>query len=160
IAQLGLLPGRSRDSVSKMMGRHGLGNPTVKARAREALRMGPEQREQFKEFLAGEGRLTPSIEVARQWGVAQKTGTAYRRRLGIQLTWEEARSSERFRREQERRAEEFVAATRARWVLWRQQRMRSWQRLRQNLAERADCPPPRVCQSCGEQWYATREFFH
>lgn len=160
IAQLGLLPGRTKDSVSKMMGRHGLGNPTVKARARQARRLDAAGREQFKQFLLGEGRLVPSIEAARRWGVAQKTVTAYRRRLGIRLSWEEARSSERFRREQRRRAEEFVASTRARWNLWREQRRRTWERLKQNLAARPDCPPARVCQSCGQEWYATREFFH
>ena len=38
IAQMGLLPGRTKDSVSKMMGRHGLGNPAIKERARQACR--------------------------------------------------------------------------------------------------------------------------
>jgi hypothetical protein len=160
IAQLDLLPGRTKDSVSKMMGRHGLGNPTVKARARQACRLDLAQREEFKQFLAGEGRLLPSIEAARRWGVAQKTVTAYRRRLGIRLSWEEARTSERFRRQQRRRAEEFVASTRARWSVWREQRRRTWENLKRGMAARPDCPPPRVCQSCGEQWYATREFYH
>jgi hypothetical protein len=160
IAQLELLPGRTRDSVSKMMGRHGLGNPAVKARARQARRLDAADREEFKQFLVGEGRLLPSIEAARLWGVAQKTVTAYRRRLGIRLSWEEARTSDRFRREQRRRAEEFVASTRARWNLWREQRRKTWENLRQTLAERPDCPPVRVCQCCGEQWYATRAFFH
>jgi len=160
IAQLGLLPGRTKDSVSKMMGRHGLGNPAVRARAQQARRLDAAEREEFKQFLAGEGRLLPSIEASRRWGVAQKTVTAYRRRLGIRLSWEEARTSERFRREQRRRAQEFVASTRARWNLWREQRKRTWENLKRNLADRPDCPPARVCQCCGEQWYATREFFH
>jgi hypothetical protein len=160
IAQLELLPGRTKDSVSKMMGRHGLGNPAIKARARQARRLDAAEREEFRQFLLGEGRLLPSIEAARLWGVAQKTVTAYRRRVGIRLSWEEARTSERFRREQRRRAEEFVASTRARWDLWREQRRRTWETLKQRLAERPDCPPARVCQCCGEQWYATREFFH
>jgi hypothetical protein len=160
IAQLGLLPGRTKDSVSKMMGRHGLGNPTVKARAQQACRLNPEQRDEFKRFLLDEGRLVPSIDIARKWGVAQKTVTAYRRRLGIRLSWEEARSSDRFRREQQRRAEEFVASTRARWSHWREQRKRNWENLKHSLGQRPDCPAPRVCQCCGEQWYATRDFFH
>src|SRR5579862_4300730 len=41
IAQMGLLPGRSKDSISKMMGRHGLGNPVIKERARQAHRFDP-----------------------------------------------------------------------------------------------------------------------
>jgi len=160
IAQMELLPGRSKDSISKMMGRHGLGNPVVKARARAARRLDPEHREEFRQFLLGEGRLLPSVEVARQWGVAQKTVTACRRRWGIRLSWQEARSSEEFRRQQRKRAKAFVEYTRERWEQWRKRKRLVWEKLRQDLGQRADCPPPRVCQACGEQWYATREFFH
>jgi hypothetical protein len=160
ISQMGLLPGRSKDSISKMMGRHGLGNPAVKARARSAQRLDPERRDEFKRFLLDEGRRLPSIEVARRWGIAQKTVTACRRRWGIRLSWREARSSEEFRRQQRRRAKAFVDHTRERWRQWRARRRLAWEKLKQDLAQRRDCPPPRVCQACGEQWYATREFFH
>ncbi|MGA3041737.1 MAG: hypothetical protein ABSF54_13200 [Bryobacteraceae bacterium] len=160
IAQMGLLPGRSKDSISKMMGRHGLGNPAIKERARQAQRFDPARRQEFQRFLLGEGRLLPSVAIARQWGLAQKTVTAYRRRLGIQLSWQEARSSDEFRRQHRKRAAAFVAHTRERWNCWRERRKQAWQRLRQQLAERSAPPPARVCQSCGEPWYATREFFH
>ena len=116
IAQMGLLPGRTKDSVSKMMGRHGLGDPTIKERARHACRFDRRRREEFQRFLVGEGRMLPSMAIARQWGLAQKTVTAYRRRLGIQLSWREARSSEDFRRQQRKRAAAFVAHTRERWA--------------------------------------------
>jgi len=160
IAQMGLLPGRSKDSISKMMGRHGLGNPAVKARARAAQRLDPERREEFKRFLLGEGRLLPSVEVARRWGVAQKTVTASRRRWGIRLSWGEARASEEFRRQQRKRAKAFVEHTRERWRLWRARKRLAWEKARQDLAQRVDGPAPRVCRECAEQWYATREFFH
>jgi hypothetical protein len=160
IAQMGLLPGRTKDSISKMMGRHGLGNPVIKERARQAQRFDPERRAEFQRFLLAEGRLLPSIEIARQWGLAQKTVTAYRRRLGIRLSWREARSSEEFRRQQRKRATAFVAHTRERWRQWRERRRLAWEKLRREMAQRPDCPPARTCQACGEQWYAAREFFH
>ena len=160
IAQMGLLPGRTKDSISKMMGRHGLGDPAIKERARQACRFDPARRDEFQRFLLGDGRLLPSTEIARQWGIAQKTVTAHRRRLGIELTWREARSSEEFRRQQRRRAATFVAHTRERWKLWRERKRLAWEKLRQQLAQSSVCPPARVCQSCGEQWYAAREFFH
>ncbi len=160
IAQMGLLPGRTKDSISKMMGRHGLGNPAIKERARLAQRFDPEHRQEFEHFLLGEGRLLPSMAIAHQWGLAQKTVTAYRRRLGIQLSWEEARSSEDFRRQQSKRAAAFVAHTRERWSHWRERKKIEWEKLRQQLSQRHDCPPARHCQACGEQWYASREFFH
>lgn len=160
IAQMGLLPGRTKDSVSKMMGRHGLGNPAIKERARQACRFDEPRREEFHRFLLGEGRLLPSIAVARQWGLAQKTVTAYRRRLRIQLSWREARSSDEYRRQQRRRAAAFVEHTRERWRHWREHKKLAWEKLRQQMSQRLDGPPARVCQACGEQWYAAREFFH
>jgi len=160
IAQMGLLPGRTKDSISKMMGRHGLGNPAIKERARLAQRFDPERRQEFESFLLGEGRMLPSIAIARKWGLAQKTVTAYRRRLGVKLSWREARSSAEFQRQQQKRAQAFVAHTRERWKQWRERKRVAWERLKQDLAQRPDAPPARVCQTCGEQWYATREFFH
>lgn len=160
IAQMGLLPGRTKDSISKMMGRHDLGDPAIKERARNACRFDASQRDRFQHFLLGEGRLLPSLAIARQWGLAQKTVTAYRRRLGLQLSWREARSSEGFRRQQRRRAAAFVAHTRERWKQWRERKRLHWEKLRQQISQRPDGPPERVCQACGEQWYATREFFH
>jgi DNA-binding CsgD family transcriptional regulator len=160
IAQMGLLPGRTKDSVSKMMGRHGLGNPLIKERARQAQRFDARRREEFQRFLLGEGRLLPSVLVARQWGLAQKTVTAYRRRLGIQLSWREARSSDDFQRQHRKCAADFVAHTRERWRLWRERQKLTWERLRRQLAQLPDCPPVRVCQTCGGEWYAAREFFH
>ena len=160
IAQMGLLPGRTKDSVSKMMGRHGLGNPAIKERARQACRFDPPRRAEFQRFLLGEGRSLPSIVIARKWGLAQKTVTAYRRSLGIQLSWREARSSDEYRRQQNKRAAAFVAHTRERWRQWRERKKAAWEKLRQQLSQRPDCPPARVCQACGEPWYAAREFFH
>jgi hypothetical protein len=160
IAQMSLLPGRTKDSVSKMMGRHGLGNPAIKERARQACRFDPPRRAEFQRFLLGEGRLLPSIVIARQWGLAQKTVTAYRRRLGIELSWREARSSDEYRRQQNKRTAAFVAHTRERWSQWRERKKLAWERLRLQLSQRPDCPPARLCQACGERWYAAREFFH
>ncbi len=160
IAQMGLLPGRTKDSISKMMGRHGLGNPVIKERARQAHRFDPQHRGEFEEFLTGEGRMLPSIAIARQWGLAQKTVTAYRRRLGLELSWWEARSSDEFQQQQKVRATAFIEHTRERWKDWRERKRVNWERLRQEMAGRADHPPARVCQTCGEQWFASREFFH
>ena len=157
---MGLLPGRTKDSVSKMMGRHGLGNPVIKERARQACRFDPDRREEFHRFLLAEGRQLPSIVIARQWGLAQKTVAAYRRRLGMQLSWRDARSSDEYLRQQRKRATAFVEHTRDRWRQWRERRSLSWEKLRDQLSQRADCPPARVCEACGGQWYAAREFFH
>jgi hypothetical protein len=160
IAQMKLLPDRSKDSISKMMGRHGLGNAAVKERSRRARRLDPPERAELRQFLLEEGRLAPSIEVARRWGIAQKTVTAYRRGLGIRLSWEEARASEEFQRQQRKSAASLERHTRERWRQWRERKRHSWEKLREELRRGGHNIPPRICEVCGEQWYATREFYH
>src|SRR5579862_7280423 len=59
IAQMSLLPGHTKDSISKMMGRHGLGNPVIKERARQAHRFAEQHRAEFERFLLDEGRMLP-----------------------------------------------------------------------------------------------------
>ena len=77
IAQLQLIPRRSEYAISKMMARHDLGNPTVKARARAAQRLTPQRRRELERFLHAEGRFYPATQVARQWGLAEKTVNGY-----------------------------------------------------------------------------------
>jgi hypothetical protein len=55
-----------------MMGRHGLGDPAIKERARRASRFYPWRREEFQRFLLGEGRLLPSIVAARRWALRRR----------------------------------------------------------------------------------------
>src|ERR1700730_14614542 len=97
IAQLELILGRSRDAVSKMMFRHGLGDPIVKLRARQAHRLSSEQRQALDKYLSAQGRLEPSKEIAQRWGIAEQTVNSYRRRLHTELSWEEARSSKEYK---------------------------------------------------------------
>jgi len=160
IAQLQLIPGRTTYAISKMMARHGLGNPDVKRRAQNACRLTAEDRRELRHFLLNEGRLIPSVRVAEIWGLAQKTVTAYRRRLGVPLSWEEARSSEEYQLDQRKRSRAFSAQLYTRWAEWRIKRE---ERLRGRKAalQRSLIPPPsRTCCACGEHWFATKEFFY
>lgn len=91
IARQQLLPGRSKYSISKMMGRHGLGNPKKKAQSRHAARLTHNQKARLVNYLLGQGRHMPTIMIARACGLAPKTINAYRRRLGVPLSWHEAR---------------------------------------------------------------------
>lgn len=159
IAQLGLIPDRSRDAVSKMMFRHGLGDPIVKLRARQAHRLSPERRRQLEAFLAGEGRMKSSKEIARTWGIAEQTVNGYRRRLHTQLTWKEARSSEQFEKRQENLARTFSASLRQRWELWRVRREDRLRKLKIEMERSTAQPARRECHVCGEQWFATKDFF-
>jgi len=159
IGQLQLIPGRSREAVSKMMGRHGLGNPDVKFRAQQAERIDQHRREDLRTFLLGDGRLMPSRDVAEQWCLAQKTVSRYRRRLGIALSWQQARSSDEFNRKRQEQAREFTRRTRDRWQIWRESLARRLERLRAEMQLRPAPPPTRVCTMCEKQWFASPEFY-
>jgi len=160
IARLQLIPNRTEYAISKMMGRHGLGNPTVKTRATQARRLSAEQRQAVQRFLRTDGRLMPSRQIAALWGVAQKTVNAYRRRLGIPLSWQQARASQEYRESQQLRARDFIAHTRKRWHAWREERTGALERRKQEFEQRAAPPPTRICAVCGQQWFATKEFYH
>jgi DNA-binding CsgD family transcriptional regulator len=160
IAQLQLIPGRSQYAISKMMGRHGLGDPAVKARAQTAQRLNQEQRRELERFLRHEGRFCSSAQVACQWGLAEQTVNAYRRRLGVPLSWQEARASDEHRRYEEMHRRGFQERLSKRWEEWRNRREQRLRALRARLEGSPDAPARRLCESCGEQWFATRDFFH
>jgi hypothetical protein len=160
IAQLQLIPGRSRYAISKMIGRHGLGDPAVKERARAARRLTEEQRHALEDFLRHEGRLQSCAQVAGQWGLAEQTVNAYRRRLGVALSWQEARSSQEYCRYQKMRRRLFQEALEERWAQWRTQREQRLRALRSQLNASPKPPARRRCQECGEDWFAMRDFFY
>lgn len=159
ISQLQLIRGRSKDSVGKMMGRVGLGNPAVKEQARQAHRLSPSRRRELEQYLLGEGRLTPAADVAQPWGVAPKTVNGYRRRLGIPLSWQQARSSEEYRRKQQAGMWEFVARTRTRWRKWLERKKQTLKSLKEMMERISSESPRRACRECGEKWFASPEFF-
>jgi hypothetical protein len=160
IAQLQLLPGRTVNAISKMMARHDLGNADVKRRAQNACRMTAEQRQKLEQFLLGEGRRMPSARVAAQWGLAQQTVTAYRRRLGVLLSWNEARSSQEYQVNQQQRGRAFSEQLYVRWAGWRVQREQRLQALKATLEKSPNPPRGRTCCACGEHWFATKDFFY
>jgi hypothetical protein len=160
IAQLQLIPGRTVYAISKMMTRHGLGDPDVKRRAHDACRLTAGEREQLRHFLLNEGRLLPSASVAAQWGLAPKTVTAYRRRLGVPLSWNEARSYEDYRLNQQKRGRAFSQQLYSRWREWRIAREQRLRTLKEALQRSPDPPPSRTCCACGEQWFALKDFFY
>jgi len=160
IAQLQLIPGRSKFAISKMMGRHGLGNPLVKARAQQASRLTGPRRRELEQFLLNAGRFASNDEVARQWGLAKQTIAAYRRRLGIPLSWREARSFDGYRTERRKRDRAFSAHMRQRWMEWRARLQQRLYERKQELERLPNALARRSCRSCGERWFATNEFFH
>ncbi len=160
ISCLQLIPNRSEYAIGKMMGRHGLGSPTAKTQAAQARRLTKNERQEFRRFLRNEGRWLPSKQVSARWGVAQTTVATYRRQLGTQLSWREARSSQEYQESQQQHARRFTQQTKERWRQWREDRQEMFEKRTREL-ERHACPPPaRICATCRHLWFATKEFYH
>ena len=159
LVQAGLLTGRSKDSISQQMRRQGLGDPRRREAARAAHRLDVEGKAALAEFLQAEGSNLASADVAEKFKISPKTVTAYRRRMKLQLSWHEARNSERYRQRAEELRQEFIRRTRARWKKWRVERRRTLQKLQWRMKRQGVNGKTRRCIRCGENWLELKEFF-
>ena len=159
IARTGLVNGRSKDSISQQMRRLGLGDPRRREIARSAHRLTPSERAALVRFLRTTGRKLPSAEVAEKFEISPKTVTAYRRRMKLELSWYGARDSERYRRRMKELHQLFIQQTRTHWRKWRAQRRQALENVRGRMEQRGVRCATRQCIGCGENWFATGEFF-
>ena len=159
ITRLGLLNGRSKDSIGQQMRRLGFGDPRRREIARSAHRLTPAEKAAFVRFLKTKGRKLASAEVAEKFEISPKTVTAYRRRLKLQLSWQEARDSEHYRRRMKKLHRVFVRQTRAHWREWRAHRREALENLRWRMEQRGVRCTTRQCIGCGENWFELGEFF-
>ena len=159
IARAGLLGGRGKDSISQQMRRQGLGDPRRREASRSAHRLDAREKVALERFLRTRGRKLASAEVAEKFDVSPKTVTGYRRRLKLQLSWHEARNSERYRQRMEEFRRVFVRRLRTRWKEWRVERRRRLKNLQWRMKGQGISFPTRRCVGCGESWLELKEFF-
>ena len=159
IARAGLLAGRGKDSISQQMRRQGLGDPKRQEASRSAHRLDAKEKAALERFLRTKGRKLANGEVAEKFEISPKTVTAYRRRLKLQLSWHEARSSERYRQRMEEFRRVFVRRLRTRWKEWRVKRRRRLINLQWRMKGQGISFPTRRCVICGESWLELKEFF-
>lgn len=161
ISTLRLIPDRSKYSLGKMMGRQGLGNPEAKQLAKNAARLGPEDKERLIALLkSDQGMKMPSKQIASEFGLAAKTINAWRRRLGIQISWQQARDSDAYRQRQQEVTVAFVKKTKERWEKYRQEKIKSFQRALNHLASLKNPPQQKSCAKCGSVLYKDPCFFY
>ncbi len=159
IVQAGLLPGRSKDSISQQMRRQGLGDPKRRRAARTAHRLDARERAALARFLPATGRKLSSAEVAARFNISPKTVTAYRRRLKLQLSWHAARASAQYRQRAEKLRHIVIERNQARWTKWRATRREVLKRLQWQMRRDRQRHESRHCVRCGESWFAVKEFF-
>ena len=159
IVRAGLLPGRSKDSISQQMKRQGLGDPRRRQAARTAHRLQAEERAALKRFLRARGHKLASAQVAQRFKISPQTVTAYRRRWKLQLSWHGARASASYRQRAEKLRRLFIQRTRARWTEWRSKRREALKNLQWQMRRDRHLDGLRQCIHCGEEWLAVKEFF-
>jgi len=159
ITRAGLLPGRSKDSISQQMTRQGLGDPKRRQAARKAHRLDAQERAALERFLRVRGRKLSGAQVAKRFKISPQTVTAYRRRLKLQLSWHEARASAEYRQRAEKLRHILIQRTRARWTKWRAKRREVLKSLQWQMRRDRQRHELRHCVRCGEAWLAVKEFF-
>jgi DNA-binding CsgD family transcriptional regulator len=155
----GVLPGRSYNSISKKMGRVGYGDPVRVQRAKQARRLTDDERNRLRQCLVGEGRHLSSKELSRQFNISIKAINFYRRRLGVSLSWHEARAVSSTEEKRQRVAEAQRRWLKAWWAKYRQRKIEALLDLQQRLERREHPAPIRVCRACAYPWFALPAFF-
>ena len=159
IHAFGVLPGRTYHSISKKMGRLSYWDPLRVERAKQARRLTEEECHRFKQFHVTEGRQLSSEAIAQQFNVSMKVVHFHRRKLGIALSWHEARALSTTPEKRERNAAIVRQHLKGRWATYRAKKIGTLLEYQHRL-ERGQCPAPmRTCRSCACQWFALSTFF-
>jgi hypothetical protein len=155
----GVLPNRSYNSISKKMGRLGYGDALLVQRAKQARRLTHEERDRLTQFLLNEGRRFSTEAIAQRFNISMKVVNFHRRRLGVALSWHEARALSSTEEKRQRVAEAIRKNLRERWAKYRAKKIETLLEFQQRL-ERRNCRAAiRTCRACGYRWFALPQFF-
>ena len=154
-----VLPNRSYNSISKKMGRLGYGDALRVHRAKQARRLTREERDHLTEFLLNDGRHFSTEAVARRFNISMKVVNFHRRKLGVPLSWHEARALSSTEEKRQRVAEAKCKHLRERWAVYRAKKIETLLEFQQRLERRNYPAPIRTCQACGYPWFALPQFF-
>jgi hypothetical protein len=155
----GVLPSRSYNSISKKMGRLGFGDALRVQRAKEARRLAREERDRLTEFLLNEGRRFSSEAIARRFEISMNVVNSHRRKLGVSLSWHEARVLSSTEEKRQRVAEAKRKHLNERWANYRAKKIETLLEFQQRLEHRNYRGPIRACRACGYPWFALPQFF-
>jgi hypothetical protein len=155
----GVLLSRSYNSISKKMGRLGYGDAQRVQRAKQARRLTREERERLTEFLLNEGRRFSSEAIARRFNISMKVVNFQRHKIGVALSWHEARALSSTEEKRQRVGEAGRKHLKERWATYRAKKIEALLEFQQRL-ERRNCRVPiRTCLACGYPWYELPQFF-
>ena len=160
VHQSGQVPRHSEFGISQKMTEAGLGNPEIKERARNALRLPASVKSQLVEFLNGPGREKPNRDVADKFGIKARAVWEYRRQYAFPLPSKVAFGSKHFRE----RHKHVIKKLRAGLAAYHKG---LWQKRRRRLIElffaqvrRKEFRETMTCEKCQDMWFATPTFFY
>lgn len=156
----GILPGRSKDSISQAMKRHSLGNPRVSARAKLARRLDSTTKKRLEGYVVDNGRGESSNVVAEKFDIRVKQVHYYRRKLGVALSWHDARNTTDYRARKGEIRNKNSARMKAVWASRRKARRAQFENEAAKLTAQRTSLHPRICNKCNGIWYASALFYH
>jgi hypothetical protein len=155
----GVLPNRRYNSISKKIGRLGYGDPVRVQRAKKAMRLTEDEHRRLTQFLLADGRRLSTETIARRFNISLKVVNFHRRKLGVSLSWHEARALSSTEEKRQRIADAKRKRLKERWAKYRAKKIDSLLEFQQRLERRKCKAPIRTCRACAYPWFALPQFF-
>ena len=156
----GVLPGRSKQSISQAMRRNNLGNPKVRARAKLARRLDNALRKRLESYVLDNAKGESSEAVAEKFDIRVKQVHYYRRKLGVALSWHDARNTPDYLAKKAEIHNKTSVRMKAVWARRRKARRLQFEREAAKLTAHGTNLHPRLCNKCNGEWYAGELFYH
>jgi hypothetical protein len=156
----GILPGRSKDSISQAMRRNSLGNPRVRARAKLARRLDNTTKMRLESYVLDNAKVESSDAVAEKFDIRVKQVHYYRRKLGVAPSWHDARNTTDYQAKKEEIHNKNSAGMKALWARRRKARRAQFENEAAKLIAQGTSLHPRKCSKCNGIWYASTLFYH
>jgi hypothetical protein len=156
----GILPGRSKDSISQAMRRHSLGNPRVRARAKLARRLDNTTKMRLRSYVLDNAKNESSDAVAEKFDIRVKQVHYYRRKLGVTPSWHDARNTTDYQAKKEEIHNKNSAAMKAVWARRRRARRAQFDNEVAKLIAQGTTLHLRICNKCKSPWYSSALFYH
>ena len=160
ISKSHLIPRHTQAGISQMMSELSFGNLKHVARAKSAIRLGKQRRDELIQFLKTQGRLMPASDVAGKFKIRSEMVRYYRRKLGVRLPGKLRFTSKAY---QDSRKTAVLAMQKAlreyHDSFWEKRREALYRLLQKDALH--NCINGFVkCKSCGESWPRNGRYFY
>jgi hypothetical protein len=156
----GVLPCRSKQSISQAMRRNNLGNPKVRARAKLARRLDNALKQILETYVLNNAKGQSSEAVAEKFDIRVKQVRYYRRKLGVAPSWHDARNTPDYQAKKVEIHSKTSARMKAVWARKRKTRRVQFEKEAARLTAQGTNLHSRLCTKCNAPWYGSEFFYH